>query len=684
MILRCASAVFVAVLVSAGVADASAQRGRSELPPSPYVILGSGLLDPPRLEAIPVCVPARLSLQLGDFEAAIDGSDFEAAKKWLKDYEGTIAIQDPEEHKRDVALLRATHAARSASGRAKRLVAYGLLQEITRREREPQRLVCALIESARLLTALARLPEAGATTKRILKHHSWLGDDHASVQAAKFFDAELLYRRGDDFNAHLRYRELAGSTNPRLAAAARLRLTDLSFDAGKSRSVQLEYETLLPHGAAFGARLVDWALRAAEAALDAGEFAAAESWLDRYLEEIEDRDTRDTVEIRRADLDALRGKPEQSFKRLRGLWGRKGRSDVEALARVRSIDLGVSSEAPDVRIGRLHDATASHNQRVRVYALSVLVHELVLLGRIDEGVAAVTRLAYEGADSVLARRFPEDLAALLERARVDVEDEGGCKRMIRRLGGRYGILLDHARDVEPFLALGRCFESLRLHDLAVALYRSLARSFGSSVASRVALPLARTSLEVGDVALARAAAEANIRHGGRQLAQWRALLTRAEAALDHDDKARVMVRELLANNVAPDQRVSLTLLFAQLLDGRSYDQDTALLARTLEGTSRVLRDRDPTVFAEANMRTAEILRRQGRLQAATKFYELAADFLPEGARRDEAFYWSKRESHTAAGTREEESGVGGPWTRLARYDQAAQSLEQRHELGDQR
>ncbi|MCP4037140.1 MAG: hypothetical protein GY733_09410, partial [bacterium] len=112
MILRCASAVFVAVLVSAGVADASAQRGRSELPPSPYVILGSGLLDPPRLEAIPVCVPARLSLQLGDFEAAIGGSDFEAAKKWLKDYEGTIAIQDPEEHKRDVALLRATHAAR--------------------------------------------------------------------------------------------------------------------------------------------------------------------------------------------------------------------------------------------------------------------------------------------------------------------------------------------------------------------------------------------------------------------------------------------------------------------------------------------------------------------------------------------------------------------------------------------
>ncbi len=672
-----ASATWVALALLCSVLPAGAARTPdAELPPSPYAILGSDLLDPPRLEAIAACIPTRLSMGLGDFEKAIGEGDFEAAGEHLDTFEGTIAIQEPAERESDLALIRAVLAARKAVTREQRFAALALVEEITKHERDSERLGCALAESARLLIAMGRLPEAYAATRRIVKQYAWQGDDHPLMLAARFYDAEILYQRGEEFDAHLAYREIAGSKHPRIAAAARLRLTDLSFDAGKSRPVQLEYETLLPHGQAFGARMADWALRASEAAIDAGDYNAARAWFERHAEEIEDRDARDVAEIRRADLEALQGRPDEAFKRLRGLFGRKGRPDIEALARVRSIDLGVSSAPPDERITQLHDATATANRRVRVYALAVLVHELLLLGRLDEGIGAVTRLAYEGADPVLARRFPDDVDALLERVRIDASSDAGCRRMIRRLGGRYGILLDHSSNVEPFLTLGRCFEDLGFNDLAVGLYRSLPRTFGLSVARKVALPLARTSLGTGEPAMARAAAEVNLRHGDVDAKAWRALQARAEAALGHADKARAQLRKILREGAPEDQRVELLALYASLLDGRPYDDDTRLLTEQLKSVPKSQRGKFESAFSEANMRTAQILRRQGRMKSAREFYRVAAAHLPEGSRKREALYWSG----VAPDSNEPDSGRTGAWTRLATYDQTTRDMSAKHAL----
>lgn len=670
------------VTVTAMAGSTRAKAG-AELPPSPYVILGSRLLDPPPLEAVPICVPARLSLQLGDFEKWVGEGDFDEAQKALTAYASTVAIQEPEEHERDLALLRAALAARRGSERAQRLDVRAQLEHITKREKQTDRLVCALLESARLSILLRLLPEADAALNRIRARLSWLGADHPSLESARFYDAELLYRRGDGFSAHLVYRELTLSKNSRMAAAARLRLTDLSFDAGKSRSVQLEYETLLPHGAAFGAHMTDWSLRAAEAALDAGDFGAARAWFERYTSEVGDRDARDLVEIRRADLEVLEGRPGEARKRLRALWRRKGDLDIDSLARIRQVDLGVSSDAPDARIAALRAATSSANRGVRIYALAVLVHELVQQGKLDEGVAAVTRLAYEGASPVLARHFKRDLHDLLASSRREAAEDEGCPRVVRRLGGRYGVLLGHASDPAPFLALGSCFERMHLQDLAITLYRALTRTYGLRVANEVALPLARASLAVGDVSLARAAAEVNIRHGGERILEWKAILAVAEVALEHDAGARKLFRELLQGDKLPDQRVSLALSFATLIARQPYDDDDddRLLEKTLLSVADAMRASEASTFGEATMLVATRLRSGDEPRRAAVFYSLASETLPVGARRSEARYWANRfdpESRTPGETGDPEAT--GPWSQLADYEAKARTLIDRYQL----
>ena len=655
------------------------------LPPSPYVILGSKLLDPPRLEAVSFCIPARLSLQLGDFEKGMAAGEFDESERLLDAYAKTVAMQDPAEHERDVTLLRAGLAARRGGDRSKLRIARSRLEYIAMRERESGRLVCALLESARVAIALRLLPEAEAGITRVVRELSEASDDHPSLESAKFYRAELLYRRDEPFDAHILYRELASSRNPRMAAAARLRLTDLSFDSGKSRSVQLEYETLLPHGAAFGAKMSDWALRAAEAAIDSKNLGAAKIWLDRFAEDVQDRYERDVVEIRRADLDVLEGRPKDARKRLRKLWGRKGNEGVEALARVRQIDLGVSSAAPEARLATLHTATSSRNRGVKIYALSVLVHELVLQGKVDEGIAAITRLAYEGADPVLARHFDRDLQNLLAGSVFQADGDKECWRVVRRLGGRYGVLLEFTSDMSPFLALGRCFERMQLNAMAIELYRSLIRTHGLKVASMVALPLARASLAVGDVSLARAAAEVNIRHGGDRIPQWKAILAGAEIALHHDAAASRLLRELLPSKRLKEQRVSLALLFATVVRRHANGEDLALLQRTLESVSDSAREAEPWAFGEASMLAGSRLRGDGRTDRATAMYTLAAHYLPAGARKNEALYWATRSLPGARSDEQEaEAPEPGLWSRLADYEARVETLVGRYQLGGAR
>lgn len=659
----------------------SAAYALPDLPPTPYVILGSTLLDPPPLEPVPACIPVRLALQTGEFEQLLASSNYEQARASLSNYAKTIAIQAPEEQEADLSLLEAIVASRSARSRKAQLDARRDLDTVTRNEREPERLMCALIESARLSLIMRRFPELDADLSRIERILAKASPDHTLLEAARFFKAEFLYRSDDEFNAHVAYRELASSKNPRMAAAARLRLTDLSFDAGKSRSVLLEYETLLPHGEAFGARLTDWSLRAAEAALDIGDFEAAKAWFDRYNAHVQDRDVRDIVEIRLADLEALNDQPEQARKRLRRLWRRKGDLNIENLARLRQVDLGVGSHSPDERIEMLHRATSGQKRGVRIYGLAVLVHELVLQGKISEGIAAITRLAYEGADPILARHFASDLDSLLASSQAEAMDDEGCGVIVRRLGGRYGILMGSAANPTPFLVLGRCLEQRQLHDSAIAVYRSLTRVFGANLASRVALPLARASLASGDVSLARAAAKVNIQNGVGRIREWKMIAADAETALGHHDAARDIIRGLLADPDVGNLRLGLGLTLTKLIARNPNDGDVDLLVRTVRAIPESIRIEQAESFGELAMRAATALRMRGDAYQARPIYKLASLALPNGARKGEAHYWATGQPLASEDEGDEAAPTSSdPWAQLARYEAKARRTGERYRL----
>src|SRR5690606_39105296 len=104
--------------------------------------------------------------------------------------------------------------------------------------------------------------------------------------------------------------------------------------------VSVEYESMLPRASAFGASLEGWALRASEAALDAGDVVRALRWLERFVEATSDREARDVAAIRQADLEARLDDPLAARKRLAALVVRRGRDPVGDLAAVRAVDLG--------------------------------------------------------------------------------------------------------------------------------------------------------------------------------------------------------------------------------------------------------------------------------------------------------------------------------------------------------
>ncbi len=237
------------------------------------------------------------------------------------------------------------------------------------------------------------------------------------------------------------------------------------------------------------------------------------------------------------------------------------------------------------------------------------------------------------------------------------------------------------------MALGACFEHMKLERLAISLYRTLARTYGSKVANDVALPLARASLAAGDASLARAAAQVNIRHGGAQVPEWKALLAGAEATLSHDEAARDLLRELLQGNKLPDQQVSLAFSFGRLIAAHPFKEagDTKLLERVLYSVPESHRASSASEFGQASMLVAARLRAAGQPTRAGTFYSLASEYLPDGARRDEARYWA---TGFGSAKREQAGDVpseerSGPWLRLTQYEAKASVLTNRYSLGSQ-
>lgn len=668
-------AIGVSGLLLAGIASAAS----SQSPPSPVDILERRDLDAPFLDAVPICVPRILD---GAIDVVVEKA---AAGEWQEARRALDALGDQLADEADaIEALRGIFDARASGSRAERLAAEANLERLLQAPAMKPHAICLRLERARLLMKLQRMPEAGGQLARVEAaldaSDPW---DTARLAGIAFLRAEILYLSGRGFEAHIAHRKLASSASPRLALAARLRLTDLSFDAGKIDQVSLEYEALLPRATAFGASLDGWGLRAAEAALDAGDPTRALRWLERAIEAMRDPDARDAAEIRRADLELRLGDLMAARRRLSALVSRRGEDPIGVLAAVRAVDLGVAEGPAHSGLEVVARAVAKQRHGLRRYALGVFVRELAARGEFEHAIAVATRLAFDGVDAVVVPGFVETLDALL--AEVVEQGDPGCPRSVRALGGRYGILIERASSVAPFAQLGRCFERMELPWLALPVYRSITRRFGAPGAEEVALPLARVSLATGDLSVARHMAEAALAEKTAQDGAWQAILAQA----DHQEGRTALATRRARAVLEADgrglelQRGRVALVLARSPAGSGAIDDLGLLAERIPDWLEEESEDGPSLeharLLEAALLAAHRLRREGGRDASHRLYRAVDQHAQGGALRASARFWlglaRQPDAHGDPAWAGDPGGsLAAPWGKVAAFEDRFESL----------
>ncbi len=674
---RCAQPLAVLFAAIVVIAADVATAAPAQSPPSPVDILNRRDLEAPFLDALPICVPQTL-------EGVVDPVIEQATAGEWKDAHRALARwgEQLEGHGEALAALDAIFSAREARSREARVLAEAQLDALAKADGQRAHQPCLRLERARLLLMLERTAEAAAQLKRVEQSLEG-GSPWAEARRAgiAFSRAEILYRSGRRFEAHMAFRKIAREERPRLALAARLRLTDLSFDAGKLETVSLAYEALLPRAAAFGADLDDWSLRAAEAALDSGDAARALRWLERAAEATTDRDARDVAEIRRADLEVRLDDPLAARRRLASLALRREGDPIGVLAAIRAVDLDVLDGTAEERLGILAAAIQGERHGLRRYALGVLLRELTKRDVEDQALAVATRLAFDGVDPVVVPDYTVLLDGLL--ARVVREGDAGCAKSVRALGGRYGILIERATSVAPFAHLGRCFEQMELPWLAVPVYRTISRRFGAQGASDIALPLARASLAIGDFSLARHMADAALVEPTPDSAAWQAIVAESDFQQGRTALASTRAKGVLDASDLDLQRASLALAMARAAAAAPALADARFLAARIPdwledeaGESlRLARVR----LLEAGLRTAHVLRRAAVHDEAFALYRAVDRHAEAGPLRSSARFWlgiarQVDESGERAWGDDFDRTLGSPWARIAGFEERFESL----------
>jgi hypothetical protein len=675
---------FVACVVAlSAVAFSAAAKASEPLPPSPYDILRSRDLETPVLDAVAYCVPERLDPAVDPVLEQADVGEWRAAREILEDW--ARGLDRPGDA---LIVLDGVLVARLADDRREWLAAEDRLRELVGRESLAPQELCLRMELARVLMLLSRESEAAAQwtlAERVLEERE--APERRRDEIA-FGRAEILYRTGKPFDAHLAFRKLSKSKSPRIAAASRLRLTDLSFDSGKIEHVSVEYEALLPRVAAFGGSTAGWALRAAEAALDVGELERSLRWIEHFLDESDSRDARDAAEIRLADLDVAFDDALRARKRLSSLSGRRRGDEIGTLASTRAIDLGISQGSPEQRIEVLLRAVRDQRRGVRRYALGVLMGELAHGGDLEGALSVATRLAYEGVDPVVTPNYRSELDVLLARATAGELDEETCHDVIRALGGRYGILIERASKIDPFVSVGECFERVELPWLATAVYRTVTRRFGALGAQSVALPLARSSLSSGEVALARRVAEASLSDPGPEEDFWRAVLAEADFIESRFEEAAKGLRVVLDSPRLAPHRGKLARLLALTIEPPDRSRDAAFLAQRLPSwlEDSGLAPGARAAMVEAALLAAHAQRQAGWERAARDLYRVVDRHAAAGPLRSSARFWlglaggTKSTGESVWGANPEVE-LGSPWGRLAQFERRFEPLSKSYLQG---
>ncbi len=636
------------------------------LPPSPYAILSPRILRPPAIDAFPLCIPPNLDSDLDEIARTAASGRLQDAIKGLESY-ATQGRALPFGGN----LLWSTIVARAADKKGARVTAEKKLHDELIDGGPVGPSVCAHLELARIMILLERFPDAAAQAALARRLSPELARPDKMMEAADFYKAEALYFSNHPVKAKALYKVLAQSKTRRTVAAARLRLTDIEFDAGERAVTRRDYGDLLAGATAFGASEIGWAPRVAESHIAGGDLAEAHSWLRRYLRSMPSADAAAAVGLRFADVLAALGKVDDARIAIENVAAKWSGRPVGVVAALRKIDLDLSRLSPEKKRIELRKHARSGHRGISLYAKTLLGRLLWESGDRYGALDVYARLAYENPRAELVDDVTPDIERLLNEAAENARNDENCAAYVRGLSERRALLARYAETPGPFIRLGECYELLGFPETALDVYRDVTRAFGAKVAREVSLPVARAALASGDVGAARTAARAGVRVGGDRGPHWSLLLGEAEL---FDGKLKVAAEILgpLVEARQPDGDelraiASLAKAAARLPRAKAYGDSLAKAIAALPVEARFDRLEQ---FGEACLLSAETLRRNGDGPAAVSLYGEAVEALPDGARRAEAAYWlgaleDDRGRSIAAWQLAAKMPDAGTWRRLA-------------------
>ncbi len=640
--------------------------------PSPSVVIGAKVLRTPPVDAVPLCIPSSLgrgAVHRARAAARYPDSAWELAESLRAE------VGDPDSAN---ALLIALLMARAAETPEEARAARDGLRRWRRNDRGPERQACARLETARLELRLRHLPEAVAHA-RIASGLSGRIPGGSEVQrAGDFYAAEGLYLAGREEEARAAYRRLSGNASPRLAAAARLRFADALFDSGQRKGAQVDYAELLERAEEFGASIQGWGLRALEATLEQGDLAGAKRWAEAVLSADPSPAVRGATRIRVGDLLIARGDVAAAHRLLERIVGSE-----EALDAVRTMaQLRIEHTDPDPadaeRVERLRELGRHRWRPAADYARLLLARDLMALGDATGAVDALSRVAFGPLSNRFSALLREAIDGALGSLAMSISDPEGCADYVAAIGWRRKLLIRRASDLTPFAELGNCYAMLGLEQVAIDVYREVARRFGAEGAARVALALARASLSRGEIDSARRAAIAHVNRPGDEADRWRLLHAEIEMFEGRYGTAAETLRALVEKDLPEGERARAIVLLARAAShlGRLSELRFVIGEAVLRLSEDERRVRGDWV-GEAALLAADGHRTAGNVGAARDLYAIAIESLPAGERRDQASYWL---TELGGGTKDRAQWSGrGPssWRRLAETRRSLKDLERR-------
>lgn len=684
LIIIAAAALAAAGLVGAALAESESELpppGPVEVPPDPFRIFASRRAWLPVLDALEPCLPVETPAGLAPVVPFVLGGRESAARRALELVEETHR-KEGKNPSAELRLWLAVAGVRVADTPQRRGDAIRVIDQALADGGGSEARVCAYLERARAQLNDHRAPEASASALLALREGAEL--PIARIEAARFLRAEamLLSRRTQD--ARTLYETLVEAAAPRIAAAARLRLIEQAASeldpivAWKRLRARLE-----------DARANDLDLRgfqrlATEFALRAGDSRRALLHVSRVAGLGVDKLTMGLATIRKADVLVARGRAEDALIALERIAEQHPELDVRRLAKLRIVDHGLDDGTESDQQQVLREAAASTERGLSLHARALLLHRYVVAGEVDLALDEYARLAYDNPDDELAPTHRDDLDATL-LASIGAH----CPTMVRRLGGRRKLLLRQARVSEPFIALADCYLALGMPAPALATYSVVTRAFGSEVASRLTLRIARASLGADDLPAVRAALRAylggddpvEVPVGGLAGDSWP--LFEVELALrdGRNAAAAKLLLPIVQSGDAPLR--ALRWLGEQVAEGIAGDEALIVLE---DETSRWQLESDPpadpsevAIRAGIALIVADRLLARGEFPRAHYYYGIAIETLPENTARARARFHratlsdKKRRQRAFADAAVENPG-SELWSRLAALELRAAEL----------